>query len=575
MLGRSEEDPLKKTALLSAIIILLPLLSPAGDEVSVPALPEPVPGAPAIDGDTLVLDLSDAYVLALQRNLDLQIGRYDLAIAGDGILAQTGVFDPSLDFSVSGDSTQSPSATQLEGAEVSVSRSATFSLALTQLLPTGTQVSVEAGSRRSETNSQFYFLNPYWGSSFNLSLTQPLLEGFGTTVNRSAIIIAKNNRDQTTAAFEQLVVGTLLDVENAYWDLVAARWEIQVKEQSLELAERLLSETKERVRVGTSAPIDTVQSESTAAARRQELITARISAANAEDTLKAVLGFDEPDEWMTPIETTEKLPLDPIPTALGSSIETALARRPELRQQKLSIGALEQNMLLARNALLPRLDLQARYGWSGVGGTSLLLDENGDPVVDPDTGKPLKVAGGIGDSWTQIGNFDYPGWSLGLMLSMPIGNNQAKGELAQRRYYVEQGKTRLRALEQQIILEVRRAVRTVEDGVAAIDAAEAARHFAERNLEAEQTKFQNGLSTNYQVSKIQEDLALAQLTEINARTIYRKAIAGLHYATGTLLESHDVKITDPGQDEVPHDYWKDVKWMQFVDFHRAEPEATE
>jgi len=219
----------RKTALLSAAFILLPLLSPAGDEVVVPALPEPVPSAPVADEDKLVLDLSDAYVLALQRNLNLQVGRYDLAIAGDGILAQTGVFDPRLDFTVSGDATESPTATQLEGAEVSKNRNTTFSLALTQLLPTGTEISVDAGSRRSETNSQFFFLNPYWGSNLNFSLTQPLLQGFGTTVNRSAIIIAKTNRDQTTAAFEQLVVGTLLDVENAYWDLVATRWEVKVK----------------------------------------------------------------------------------------------------------------------------------------------------------------------------------------------------------------------------------------------------------------------------------------------------------------------------------------------------------
>jgi len=278
---------------------------------------------------------------------------------------------------------------------------------------------------------------------------------------------------------------------------------------------------------------------------------------------------------MIPLETTEKLALDPVAVDLSSSIGTALQQRPELRQQKLAISALEQNLLLARNAILPRLDLQARYGWLGVGGTSLLFDDEGNPVIDPETGLPVKVKGGIGDSWSQIGDRDYPGWSVGLMLSVPIGNNQAKGELAQRRYSVEQGKTRLRALEQQTIFEVRRAVRTLADGAAAIDAAGAARHFAEKNLEAEETKFQNGLSTNYQVSMIQEDLAVAQLTEINARTIYRKAMAGLYYATGSLLDSRGVKIADPGQPEVPHQLWKDVKWMQFVDFKRNGSEAAE
>ena len=164
---------------------------------------------------------------------------------------------------------------------------------------------------RSGTNSDFFFLNPSYNADLALTLRQPLLDGFGTLFNRAGIVIAEISRERTATGFESTVVATLRDVENAYWDLVAARRAIEVSEQSLTLAQQLLNETQERVKVGTSAPIDTVQSEATVATRVQNLIYARNLAANAEDSLKAVLGFDDPREWMVTITTTEDYGYNP------------------------------------------------------------------------------------------------------------------------------------------------------------------------------------------------------------------------------------------------------------------------
>jgi outer membrane protein len=523
---------------------------------------------PALDPDEVwELDLEEAYRVALNRNLDLQIGRYDLAISETGILGAAGIFDPALNFGINGNYTKSPSASQLDGAEVRQDRSTRYELGLSSLMPTGGQASLEFSTSRYATNSEFASLNPNWTSSFGASFTQPLLKNFGTLVNRSGIVIAHTNREQSAEALKLQIIGALQSVESAYWDFVAAQVEVDVAQQSLALAQRLLDETQERVRVGTSAPIDLVQSEAGVATRRQDLIVARNNRDNMEDALKKVLGFTSPAEWAVSIKTVEPYGFQPVEVDLAASIEEALSQRPEVRQQALSTDLAELNTKLARNAVLPDLNLNASYGFGGLGGTV----QSEDPV----TGDPFTVRGGLGDSLDQITDADFPYWTLGLNLTVPIGNNDAKATLAQRRFEEQRAALELRLLQQDITHEVRLAVRALHDGAANVDAAEASRELQERNVEAEQTKFQNGLSTNFLVLEVQDALASAQLAEIRARLNYRKSLVAYRVATGTLLPNLGVSIMDPGAPEEAHTMWEDVGWMQFVDFSGNDEDGGE
>jgi len=527
--------------------------------IGVPALPTDIPGLPGSPGDRMELDLTSAYQLALNRNLNLQVGRYSIAAANSNIFANTGIFDPNFTAGVAGDFTRSPSATVLEGALVSESRNTRMGVGVNQLLPTGTYLELSTGGLRRGTNSTFFFLNPSYNADLAFTLRQPLLDGFGTLYNRAGIVIAEIGRERTATGFESTVVATLRDVENAYWDLVAARRAIEVSERSLTLAEQLLGETQERVKVGTSAPIDTVQSEATVATRVQDLIYARNLAANAEDSLKAVLGFDDPREWMVTITTTEEYGYAPMEPDLREAIETAHLSRPEVREKLLEIDQLDYNTKVAKHVTLPNLDLEASYGFGGLDGNAT--------IENPDTGEETKIDGNFGGAYDQLIDWQFPHWSVGLNFTVPIGNNEAKARLAQRRYESRQGGVQLGALKQEITRQVRFAVRALYDGAAAVDAATASMVLAERNVEAEQTKFDNGLSTNFQLSQIQEDLANAQLALIRAHLDYRKAMVGYREVTGTLLDHLNVKILDPGAPEdTPHDYWKNVEWLQFESF---------
>ena len=537
-------------------------------EIGVPALPTDIPGLPSSPGDRMELDLTSAHQLALNRNLNLQVGRYTIAAADSNIFANTGIFDPNFTAGINGDFARAPSASILEGEFVNEGRNTRLGVGVNQLLPTGTYLDLQTGGLRRGTNAPIYNFNPSYHADLSLTLRQPLLDGFGTLYNRAGIVIAEIGRERTATGFESTVVATLRDVENAYWDLVATRRAIEVSEQSLTLAQQLLSETQERVKVGTSAPIDTVQSEATVATRVQDLISARNLAANAEDSLKAVLGFDDPREWMVTIVTTEEYGYNPMAPDLREAIETAHRMRPEVREKHLEIDQLDYNAKVAKHVTLPNLDLEASYGFGGLDGNTT--------IEDPDTGDETKIEGNFGGAYGQLVDWQFPHWSVGLNLTVPIGNNEAKARLAQRRFEAQQGDVQLAALKQEITRQVRFAVRALYDGAAAVDAAEASMVLAERNVEAEQTKFDNGLSTNFLLSQIQEDLANAQLALIRAHLNYRKAMVGYREATGTLLDHLNVDIIDPGAPEkTPHDYWKNVEWLQFEGFGSSRELVTQ
>ncbi|MBD3851419.1 MAG: TolC family protein [Acidobacteria bacterium] len=552
-------------ALITATLLIVSSGVSNAAELEISALPAQVESLPVTEGDVLKLDLIGAYQLALARNLNLHVGRYDIAIANANVRGSGGIFDPTLWANLDFNSNKTPTSTILEGANVVESDNMNFGLGVTQLLPSGTELGASWMSVRGETNSEFYFLNPRWDARLNLTLTQPLLNGFGSTATRAQIIIAENLRDQAAVGFEVEIIRLMADVELAYWELVATRQAIAVTVQSLELAERLLEETRQRVEVGTSAPIDMVQSEATVATRHQELIYANNAASNAEDNLKALLGFDLPHEWQVRVETTDSYNVDPFLPDLGESIETALHKRPAIIRQELEMERLNTNVKVARNNALSRLDLTGSYGWGGVSGTSTITDDEGNPVT---------IREGWGDAAGQVFDFDFPRWTVGLNFSVPMGNHRAKEQLAANRYYRDRSGAQLAALKQEITRQVRFAVRALEDGAAAIDAAVASRRLAVRNLEAEQTKFNNGLSTNFQVSEIQDALATAQFGEIRARVGYRKAIATYFHSTGTFLEAKHVEITDTEASDSVHDYWKDVKWLQFTDFKKKRDDDT-
>jgi outer membrane protein TolC len=509
------------------------------------------------------LSLKDAIALALEHNINLEVSRLGLAGSEQGFLATTGVFDFLFNADGGVNYAEAPATNELQGAELSVERGRMLNLYLSKTIPTGGSFSIGWTNTRSSTNSTFYFLNPAYNSGLTFSLSQSLLRGFGTDVNRAQIEVARRNRDISQVQFEQTVIAAVQAVENAYWNLIYAIDNLKVKQHSLSLAQDLLDQTRTRVRIGTSAPIDIVQAEATVASREVDIIVAENQVGNAADVLKDLMGFENPSDWNSHIVPTDSLEVTTATVDLGQSIAEALQRRPDLRQLALQTEISQINVLTARNSTLPQLNFGVTYGFSGVGGTQTITDPNTGQVIET-------IPGGWSDPLSQILNRDYQQWSAGLIFSLPLENTTAKANLAQQRFALSAAKQDTALAQQRIVLEVRNAVRVLDASAKAILAAVKSRELAERNLDAEQKKFANGMSTAFQVVKIQDDLASAQASELQARVTYRQAEATYRTAVGTMLDWTGVKIESDAFPKEPHTGLKDTGWLKYSNYVKSD-----
>jgi outer membrane protein len=470
---------------------------------------------------------------ALQRNLGLLVERYERAQFRLRIDENLGIYDLSLVSQAFTSENTSPSTGELTGADILVTEQQNLFINPDQLTPWGGIAGFELNVFRNEDNSEFSNPNPRYQSDADLTLTQPLLRNFGRLATERGIRIAQLNSGISREVFEQEVASTLQQVENTYWNLVEARQQVEVARESLSLARELHQMNRVRVDVGTLAPLELVQSEVGIATREEQIILAVASVENAEDQLRRLLHLEQGELWERPIEPTTPPETERTAVDLASAIATARSERPELRNQQLRVDLLDLESRFARNQALPRLDLEARYGYNGIGGD--VRDERG-VVVAP---------GGLSDAFEQVTRRDFDGWRVQLTFAYPLQNRTARARKAIADLDLEQGRNELSDLEELIQVEVRSAVRGVRTAAQQIASTRASRGLAEQNLEAERKRYENGLSTSFQVLEIQEDLTAARSREVSAVAGYRRALAEYWRATGRLLEEEGVEFTDP------------------------------
>lgn len=535
-------NPRSRWNVLAAPVLALLLCAPAlaAEGPVVPAKPGSTSvDVPASADGQLVLSLDDAIRLALSRNLELEVIKLQSATSQFRILEAEGSFDPWATARFNEALDESPAASTFASSE---SKSRIFNLGISQTLLPGTRWGLSWDNGRAESNSVISTVNPSFSSGLTLSVTQPLLRGFGAGINGTGIAVARAGQEVSSLELEAKIIQTILDVEDVYWLTVAARNALAVSEQSLAVAEDLLRITKIRVDVGTLAPIEIVGSESGVAQREEAIIRSRAALENLEDRLKRLLNMPI-ERWSEKLVLSDEPPVGEMMVFDGPEQEkafaTALERRIELAQSRLGI---ETKVLQARydaNQTLPSVDLNGSYGYAGLSGTVRCtpFDENCVPgsVIDD---------GSYGDALSQVTDGDFKNWAVGVSVTIPIFNRSARARATISRLELERSRATYASLEQQVKLDVRLAGREVVTARKTIDAAEKARILAEKNLEAERKKYENGITTNFQILQIEEELAQARLALVRARTEYARALSGFHRAKGDLLEARGVTLVD-------------------------------
>jgi outer membrane protein TolC len=318
--------------------------------------------------------------------------------------------------------------------------------------------------------------------------------------------------------FLDRVLTVISTVEQAYWELVFANENLKVAQAALKAAEELLASNRAKLKAGVVSVVDVLQAEAAVASRVEQILVAEKAIQDQEDQFRRLLNPSEQelrqDFRLIPsdqlVKTLEAISLD-------EAIDTAIARRPEIAQAAKNIETSELNTKFAKNQLLPNLAFQGTSGMAGLGE-------------------------GVGNMLKRNFGGDFYNYGAGLVLSYPLGNRAAISQYNKRQLEARNAQATMQSVRQQIIVGVREAVRRVRTDFKRIETTRSARLLSEKQLQAEQERFNVGLSTTRFVLDFQRDLAIARGNELRAIVDYNKSLSNLARHKGTTLEQYHIEL---------------------------------
>ena len=516
-----------RRAATASVTVLLALVLGGGAAFAQTSQPPAMPTAQPTPGDNVLkLTRDETIRLAVENNPDLAASRFDTAISDERVSAAKAAFVPTLQSGVQRNKQLQPPTSLFGGAEGIDTGVWSANASVVQLMPWGGgnyQLGVDTS--RTTTNSLISSFNPSVGARMQFAFSQPLLRDFSIDATRAQIDIETRNRSISDTRVQEQVVTTTSDAERSYWLLVAANALVNVEQRALDLALELERTNQARVDVGQSPPLDLVAARAEVAQRRENLIVARTTARQAEDELRTrILDQKRPDFWSVRLEPADRVPPVGAPPNVDAAVRRALAERSDLVRARKELEISETGIALAKNETRPDLRLQANYLTDGAGGTRLVRT-GGFPgtIIGTQTTDYSDVLG-------QVLTFDYPAWTVGMTFSYPIGKSAAEANLARARIEKDQQSTRLRGLEVTAVREVRQAAFRLEQDQQRVETARLSRELAEQRLEAEQKRFDVGMSTSFLVIQAQRDLAIANNNELRTYLDYQLAVIAFETA---------------------------------------------
>jgi outer membrane protein TolC len=543
----------------------------------------------------LYLSAQDAVALAVENNLDIEVQRYGPLLAqevlrraraggalrnvgvgvangptsvsltgvtvtnlstagtagqgvssGGGIVTQLGPpissFDPTFTLYTNFQHATSPqSNTILTGTTALIQNSRTYQAQYLQAWDFGMTAQFTVYDQHIHVNSAYFDVDPYTQGYLDLQITQNLLYGFGSAVNGRNIRVQKNNIKVTNLQFKQQVATTVSSVLNLYWDLVEFWQDQRARQRELAAAEQLLDNNRKQAEAGSLAPIEVTRAEAQVYVSQQDLLVSQTNLLQQETVLKNALsrnGIANPalgDAHIVPLDTItipDKDDTPPIPQL----VEQALANRSEITQSRLNIDSDKLNLVGIKNALKPTLQAFAELTNNGL--TGVLTPYGAQtPGVD-------YLAGGYDNLLAQMFRRNFPNYSAGVALNIPLRNRAAQSDYVTSQLDLRQSELGLQQNINQVRVDVQNAVIALQQARARYAAAVKARALQQQTLDADQKRLALGASTAYQIVLDQQTLASAESSEVQALASYSHARIGLDQALGRTLEANNISFDE-------------------------------
>jgi outer membrane protein len=462
-----------------------------------------------------VMSLQDCFTEALKHNLDVQIQVYAPKLSLYDLYSAYGGYDPTFNISGKHNANVTPGGGfnqfSTNPIPARITKSDSFNSGIGGTLPFGLQYDF-SGSIADTTSTA----NPESTSGdINLTMTQPLLKNFWIDGNRLGISVAKNRLKYSEQSLRQQIITTVTAVENAYYELIYARENLKVQQEALDLAQKQLDDDKQRVQVGSLAPLDVQQDEAQVALSRANLIAAQFTLANDQNTLKILL-TDNYAQWHD-VDITPSAPMEAVRQIFDvqDSWSKGLTQRPDIIQSRLDVEQQGFNLKYSFNQIFPELDLTGSYGFNG-------------------QGKEYH------DAFAQINQGNAPFYSYGAQLSVPLSNVKARNSYKSNKATEQQILLKLKQLEQNVMVGIDNAVKQAQSAWESVQATHEGRIYAEAALDAEQRKYNVGKSTTFTVLQLQNKLTSARSSEIRSLADYNEALANLAQQEGNTLQRRQI-----------------------------------
>ncbi|WP_246166942.1 TolC family protein [Oryzomonas japonica] len=473
----------------------------------------------AVAADTTVsLTLSEAIRMAVEKNLDVRAELYNPAQYEADINRNRAIYDPLLTLQTNYSDSTVPSTT-VDGSGSSYGRTFQADASLSQLFWTGATATAGFNNAFNSTNASRSLSN-YWESTLGVTITQPLLKNFGRETTDVAINVSRLSKFASIEHFNTRLLATVTQVRNEYFKLYSLREQLQVAKTSLELARKILSDTKAQVAAGVLPAMEITNAEFGVYSREKELIDVEKSVSDEVDVLRLLLQIKDARDILT-----VDLPRhDLYEVNEDAALKLALSR-PDIKEQRRNLEIAELQTRVYNNKVKPDLSLSASGSLVGLNHTY------------PRNLETLTAA-------------DNPAWSLGLIFTYPLGNNAAENDYRKSRLKTEQTAVQIRSLEENAANDVKSAIRGISSSYKQIAVAERGRAYAEERLRAYLRKKEVGLATNKDVLDVENDLVAAKNNQITAVVTYDNAITHLWQVTGELLERQGIRVVEDDADKL-------------------------
>jgi outer membrane protein len=546
-----------------------------------------------IRSGNLYLSAADVVALALENNIDIEVQRYGPLLArevlrraeGGGVLRNPGTgvaagpvsvslagvavntngapagsssgvsssiltqlgpniasFDPTFSVYANFQHLTIPqSNTVITGTTSLVEGIKTFQAAYSQNFHWGMNAQMSYASVSTSVNSASFSLNPYTNGTLDLQVTQNLLNGFGTAVNTRNIRVQKNNLKVTDLQFKQQLITTVTAALNLYWDLVSFNQDLKARQEEVGTAQQLLDNNQKQVDIGTIAEIEVTRARSQLYAAKQDLLISQTNLLQQETILKNALSRsgiatgDLADLHIVPLDSIV-IPAQDESRSVDELVGEAMKNRVEVQSAQINIESKKTNLVGIKSSLRPTLQAFAELTNNGLTGTAT-------PAV---VGQPgiAYFTGGYDNQLAQLFRRNFPNYSAGISLNIPLRNRAAQSDYATSEIEIRQDQLNLQKQMNQVRVDVQNAMIGLQQARARYDASVQGRLLSQQTFEGDKKKLDLGATTSYQVVQDQRDLASAQSSEAQAMANYTHAQIQLDQALGRTLEVNHISFDE-------------------------------